>query len=90
MILGRVRRRKSEVFDREVLHKSRFGINKYPMLKKIDRFWSHFGEIWASILAQKAVKIVSERQQQTDVILGTFFSMNGKRSGGMRGPALDA
>ena len=36
MILGRLRRRKSEVFDREVLQKSRFGIKEYPMLKKVD------------------------------------------------------
>ena len=45
MILGRLRRRKSEVFDLEVLQKSMFGINEYPMLKNIDfgiileRFW---------------------------------------------------
>ena len=36
MIFGRLRRSKSEVFDREVLQKSRFGINEYQMLKKID------------------------------------------------------
>ena len=36
MIFGRLRRGKSDVFDREVLQKSRFGINEYPILKKID------------------------------------------------------
>ena len=36
MIFGRLRRCKSEVFDREVLQKSRFGINESPMLKKVD------------------------------------------------------
>ena len=36
MIFGRFRRRKSEVFEWEVLQKSRFGIKENPMLKKID------------------------------------------------------
>ena len=36
MIFGRLRRRKNDVFDKEVLQKSRFGINENPMLKKID------------------------------------------------------
>ena len=36
MIFGRLGRGKSEVFNREVLQKSRFGINESPMLKKVD------------------------------------------------------
>ena len=55
-----------------------------------ERFWNHFGEIWAPILNQKALKIGSERHQKLDVILGTFFFLYGKRPGGMRGPVLCA
>ena len=72
MIFGRLRRRKSEVFEWEVLQKPRFGINEYPMLKKIDfeAILERFGlQFWD----QKALKIGPERQQKTDVILGTFF-----------------
>ena len=66
MIFGRLRRRKSEVFDREVLQKSRFGINEYPMLKKVDfgAILERFGlQFWLKKLSKLVLRGNKKRMQ---------------------------
>ena len=55
MIFGRLRRSKSEVFEWEVLQKSRFGIKENPMLKK-----TNFGAILERFGLQFWVKKLSK------------------------------
>ena len=59
MIFGRLRRSKSEVFEWEVLQKSRFGIKENPMLKKTDfgTILERFGlQFWVQNLSKLVLR----------------------------------
>ena len=89
MIFGRLRGRKNDVFEWEVLQKPRFGIKENAMLKKID-----FGGILEGFggvnFGSKISQNWSREATKNGCNFRHFFFFKPKRPGGMRGPVLDA